>query len=245
MKNVLILGGSKGLGYECVKLFLKNNHRVTVLSRSIGLLEVHENLIHIEADFKSQESVESAKSKILSESFDVIINNSGGPESKPFLKVGVDELEQGLKSHLLVAHEFTRLVTPKMIENKFGRIINIVSVTANNPLPNMIVSNTIRGAMINWSKTLSKELAGYGITVNNLLPGYTETQRLHEVIEYSSINTKVEKEKIVNNLLSQIPAQRFGRPDELARIAYFLSLEENSYINGQSIAVDGGWTPCI
>jgi 3-oxoacyl-[acyl-carrier protein] reductase len=201
-------------------------------------------LIHIKTDFFDDESFLESLEEIKNISFNVLINNSGGPESKPFTEVTQNDFLREIKSHLLTAHEVTKLVVPKMKKNQFGRIINIVSVTAKIPLPNMIVSNTIRGAILNWAKTLSKELGGTGITVNNLLPGYTKTERLEEVVTSAAKSKGVDSEVIFESLLGQIPEGRFGEAEELANLACFLSTVEASYINGQSIAVDGGWTAC-
>lgn len=188
-------------------------------------------------------SLKSALTKI--NNIDIIINNSGGPESKAFAEVSAEEFLSEIQSHLITAHEVTKKVVENMKKQKFGRIINILSVTANNPLPNMIVSNTIRGAMVNWSKTLSKELGKFQITVNNVLPGYTETDRLGEVIDSVARNNNKKSSEVSDGLISQIPIGRFGNPSDFAEAVYFLASKEAGYINGQSLSVDGGWTACI
>lgn len=244
MKRVLVLGGSKGLGKACVDRFISSQEYVVhVMSRSGG--ENSDLLKHVKVDFFDLNSLSVALDELEKMHFDVIINNSGGPESKAFSNVTSEDFLKYFISHLLTAHEVVRKLSPGMIKNKKGRILNIISVTANNPLPNMIVSNTIRGAMVNWSKTLSKELASSGVTVNNLLPGYTNTERLSEVIQYVSEINEVPFKKVEEGLLSQIPKGRFGKPEELAEMAFFLASDKASYITGESISIDGGWTPCI
>ncbi len=242
--NVLILGGSKGLGFACAKKFLDEGKNVYVMSRTKPKLE-SERLIHIETDFKSLNSVRSSLANVEKLDISVLINNSGGPQSKRFDNVSSEEFILELNSHLITSHEVTKSVVGNMKSNRFGRIINIISVTANNPLPNMIVSNTIRGAMVNWSKTLSKELGSYNITVNNVLPGYTQTDRLYEVIDAVAESKESSRDIVAKGIISQIPCGRFGEPVEFANMVHFLSSKNASYINGQSISVDGGWTSCI
>ena len=241
--NILILGGSKGLGLACCEKFTQNGHEVTIMSRSRP--SKLKNINHIETDFKDIKSLERSISTIREMNIDVLVNNSGGPESKAFEEVSSDEFMSEIQSHLMTAHEVTKAIVSNMKKNRFGRIINIISVTANNPLPNMIVSNTIRGAMVNWSKTLSKELGPSNITVNNVLPGYTETERLTEVIQSVAEKQKVGADKISEGLIKQIPLGRFGKPSDFAEAVYFLASKEAGYINGQSISVDGGWTSCV
>ncbi len=242
--NVLILGGSKGLGKACVDEFLKDDsYNVIVASRSISS-ELKKRVSFISTDFKVIKDVEALVASITKKKIDILINNSGGPASKGFSDVSATEFMSELQSHLITSHLVTQAVTKNMVEQKFGRIINIVSVTAVIPLPGMIVSNTIRGAMLNWSKTISKELGGKGITVNNILPGYTKTQRLGNVIDSVASMKGVTTKEVEAKLISEIPADRFGKPSELGALAKFLSSYSASYINGQSIAIDGGWTPC-
>jgi len=241
--NILILGGSKGLGLACCEKFTQNGHEVTIMSRSRP--SELKNINHIETNFKDIKSLENSISIISEMNIDVLINNSGGPESKAFEEVSTEEFLSEIQSHLMTAHEVTKAIVSNMKKNRFGRIINIISVTANNPLPNMIVSNTIRGAMVNWSKTLSKELGPSNITVNNVLPGYTETERLGEVIDSVAKANNKNTSEVVDGLISQIPMGKFGKPSDFAEAVYFLASKEAGYINGQSISVDGGWTSCV
>ncbi len=241
--NVLVLGGSKGLGKASAKKFILEGYNVYVASRTKPGFIADSN--YIKVDLKSIQSVKEALKKVEDVDFDILINNSGGPESKPFEEVDESEFLQEMQSHLISFHLFSKNVVKNMKQKKFGRIINIVSVTANNPLPNMLVSNTLRGAVINWAKTLSKELGVFNITVNNVLPGYTETERLSEVVNAVAKKNKTTNETIRENLIAEIPMNRFGKPSEFAECVYFLSTDKGSYINGQSISVDGGWTSCI
>jgi len=145
---------------------------------------------------------------------------------------------------LFSSDELVKAILPQLKRNGGGRIVNIISVTARIPLENMGVSNTLRGAMLNWSKTLSKELGKFNITVNNVLPGYTETERLLEVIAGVSAKQRISTDDYSKILISQIPLGRFGRPEEIGAVASFLLSDEASFVTGISIPVDGGWTPC-
>jgi 3-oxoacyl-[acyl-carrier protein] reductase len=241
--NVLVLGGSKGLGKATAEKFISEGYNVFIASRSKPSFIEESNYISV--DLKSIDSVQKALEQVENLNIDILINNSGGPTSKPFEEVDEVEFLQEIQGHLISFHLFSKKVVKEMKNKKFGRIINIVSVTANNPLPNMIVSNTLRGAIINWSKTLSKELGPFNITVNNVLPGYTETERLYEVVNSVADKNNSTADVIMNKLISEIPMNRFGKPSEFAECVYFLSSKSASYINGQSVSVDGGWTPCI
>jgi 3-oxoacyl-[acyl-carrier protein] reductase len=172
-----------------------------------------------------------------------LVNNSSGPLTSLAENASRGEYLKALETHLFASDELVKAILPSLKKNTGGRIVNIVSVTARIPLENLIVSNTIRGAMLNWSKTLSKELGQYNITVNNVLPGYTETERLTEVIDGVSTKMGIAKNDYSKKLIDQIPLGRFGRPEEISSVISFLLSEKASFVNGASIPVDGGWTP--
>ncbi|MFN6092435.1 MAG: SDR family oxidoreductase, partial [Bacteroidota bacterium] len=147
--------------------------------------------------------------------------------------------------HLLCNHLIAQAVLPGMKEAKFGRIINIISTSVKQPLKGLGVSNTIRAAVANWSKTLSVEVAPFGITVNNVLPGATATQRLASIIENKSQKQNHSIDEVEQEMLSEIPAGRFGRPEEIAAAVAFLASPAAAYINGINVPVDGGRTGCL
>lgn len=173
-----------------------------------------------------------------------VFNNSSGPATGSIEESCNEDYLKAFESHLFTSNEIVQAVTPQMKKNGGGRVVNIISVTARIPLENMVVSNTLRGAMLNWSKTLSKEMAKHNITVNNVLPGYTLTERLEEVISGVSSNLNITKDEYANKIISQIPMGRFGKPEEIGAVVAFLLSDEASFITGASIPVDGGWTPC-
>ncbi len=248
IKSIVVCGGSRGIGAATVKGLLSKGYKVICLSRTIGeLAEINgknSNLFHIECDFTKHLDRKRAI-EIIKDEKNIwgLVNNSSGPSTGPFLDSTDEKYQLAFEAHLYSANDFALALLPIMKNNGEGRIVNIISVTAKIPLENMVISNTLRGAMVNWSKTLSKELGPMNITVNNVLPGYTETNRLHEVLEGVSNKMKISKEEYSNNILRQVPLGRFGKPEEIASVINFLLSEEASFITGVSIPVDGGWTP--
>lgn len=245
-KTIIVSGGSRGIGAAISKDLAKNGYNVVVLSRTSGSLDLSNPLIkHLPTDFKEMSSVEKSLSGL--ENLDNIwgvVNNCSGPAVESSVNVNAKDFEEAFQKHLHTSDLISKFALKKFMKNGGGRIVNIISVTAKIPLENMIVSNTLRGAMLNWSKTLSREYAKYNVTVNNILPGYTKTERLAEVIAAGSKKQNISEEDFSKRLTSQIPLGRFGRPEELAHVANFLISENASYINGASIPVDGGWSPC-
>lgn len=249
MKTIVICGGSKGLGAATVKNVLDRGYNVICISRSKGNLseEILQNprftlklcdLSNVEQRSKITEEL-SKETRLWG-----LVNNASGPSTGSIESSGKEDYLKALETHLFASDDLVKAILPQLKRNGGGRIVNIISVTARIPLENMGVSNTLRGAMLNWSKTLSKELGRFNVTVNNVLPGYTETERLIEVIEGVSEKQGITKEEYSNKIISQIPMGRFGRPEEIGAVAGFLLSSEASFVNGASIPVDGGWTPC-
>jgi len=175
----------------------------------------------------------------------ILINNTGGPAAGPALTARADEFLNAFQQHLICNHLLAQLVAPGMKEAKYGRIVNIISTSVKIPLKGLGVSNTIRGAVASWAKTLANELGGFGITVNNVLPGATATERLDTIIQNKSIKTGHERDDVENEMLAEIPAGRFGQPEEIAAMVAFLASPAAAYVNGTSIPVDGGRTGSI
>ena len=170
-----------------------------------------------------------------------MINNTGGPPSGSVQIAEEDAFLKAFQQHLIANQFLMKCVLPSMKSAKYGRIVNIVSTSIREPILNLGVSNTIRGAVGNWSKTLANEVGQYGITVNNVLPGYTNTGRLKEIIEARSGDSKT-SEEVMKSMYAEVPLGRFAEPHEVASAVAFLASPAAAYINGTNITVDGGRT---
>lgn len=175
----------------------------------------------------------------------ILINNTGGPPGGSVFDAGLNEFESAFAQHLKCNHVLAQTLVPGMKDSGFGRIVNVISTSVKQPLDGLGVSNTIRGAVANWAKTLANELGPFGITVNNVLPGATSTERLANIL-----NNKVEKtgnslEDVQEQMKSSIPARRFAQPREIAFAITFLVSDEAGYVNGVNLPVDGGRTKCL
>ncbi|HEX9827062.1 MAG TPA: SDR family oxidoreductase, partial [Flavobacteriaceae bacterium] len=177
--------------------------------------------------------------------FHILVNNTGGPRSGDILTATLEQFENTFAQHLKCNHVLAQAVVPFMKKEGFGRIINIISTSVKEPIPGLGVSNTIRGAVGNWSKTLSIELGEFGITVNNILPGFTETERLNEIIKAKAQKEGTSFEEMAEIMKSYAPVKRFAKPEETANAIVFLVSEAASYINGINLPVDGGRTKSL
>jgi 3-oxoacyl-[acyl-carrier protein] reductase len=254
--TALVCGSSQGIGKEIAILFAEMGADIILVARNEqALKEVQSGLansgnqIHksIAADFSNpEEAFEIIRSAIPEGTkIDILVNNTGGPAPGPASEAGIDEYIDGFRRHLLMSQLLVLHCLPSMKGLNYGRIINIISVSVRQPIENLGVSNTIRGAMASWSKTLSKELAQFGITVNNILPGYTKTSRLDNLISLRAKTAGISFEEMESTIVSAIPAKRLGNPRETAFLAGFLASEQAAYINGTSIPIDGAYLSSI
>ena len=174
-----------------------------------------------------------------------MINNSGGPKGGPILNANISEFIEGFERHLICNHILAKTLIKGMKDFNYGRIINIISTSVKEPIQGLGVSNTIRGAVASWAKTLSFEVAKDGITVNNILPGTTNTARLHSLFAELASKRGVKPKDIEEEWQSEIPAGRIAEPEEIAFVIAFLASPAASYINGINLPVDGGRLMCL
>ena len=182
---------------------------------------------------------------LLEGSYHILVNNTGGPAGGPITEANTDSFENAFRMHLVNNQILVQKVVENMKEEGYGRIVNIISTSVKAPIPGLGVSNTIRAAVANWSKTLSIELGAYGITVNNVLPGFTNTNRLKSLIATKAEVQGKSEEEISNAMKSGVPAARFGTANEVANAVVFLCTPAASYINGINVPVDGGRTKSL
>jgi len=176
---------------------------------------------------------------------DILVTNTGGPPTGKFENLSREDWDEAVRGLLGSVLDLTRLVLPGMKERRWGRILNITSIAAKQPVENLMLSNSIRAGITGFAKTLSNEVAEYGVTVNNILPGYTATERVQELAETLAAKEGVDPAEVRSRWESEIPMKRLGDPKEFAALAAFLVSERASYISGSSIAVDGGWIRSI
>ena len=249
-KKALVCGASQGIGQAIAIELAELGCQVTCLARNeaklkktLGMLpgEGHDHLV---ADHSNLDSLVQTVGNHLEQKgpLHILVNNSGGPAGGPITKAADQQFLDALTAHLLANVNLSRLVLPGMEEAGFGRIINVISTSVKVPLPGLGVSNTTRGAVANWAKTLANEVAGKGITVNNVLPGATKTDRLDQILSNKAGKLQLSEDQVATQMKSQIPAGRFGEAHEIAAVAAFLASPAAAYVNGTSIPVDGGRT---
>ncbi len=254
-KKALVCGSSQGIGFAVAEqlalmgahctLFARNKQSLeeAVARLDISLRQQHQVLV---ADFSNPDNVKLVLNEWAKENHvHILVNNSGGPPSGPITEARDIDFLAAFNQHLICNHIITLAVMDSMKEAGFGRIINIISTSVKVPLKNLGVSNTIRGAVASWAKTMANELGQFNITVNNVLPGATRTNRLKNIIEKSAEKTKLAESVLEEQMIQEIPARRFGEPEEIAAMVAFLASPAAAYVNGTSIPVDGGRTGSI
>ncbi|MCC5915884.1 MAG: SDR family oxidoreductase [Cryomorphaceae bacterium] len=254
-KTALVCGSTSGIGKAIAQAFATSGASVILMARNeeklretLDALPTGSGQIHqmIKADFSQPQAPKKALDQWLqsnpNEHIDILVNNTGGPPPGPAHLAKVEEYLNAFNTHLINNHELVQCCLPGMKANGGGRIINVISTSVKIPLNGLGVSNTVRGAVGNWAKTLANELGAFNITVNNILPGATATDRLKGIIDKKSEKSGESKEIVTEKMLSEIPMKRFAEPEEVAAAAGFLASEAASYINGINIPVDGGRT---
>lgn len=255
-KTAFVCGSTQGIGKASAIELAKIGASVVLIARNEGSLKQtlkeldstqQQKHAFIVADFENPEELKKNVEQFISEngSPHILINNTGGPPGGPITDAKTEAFLKAINNHLICNHILAQAVIEGMKQNGYGRIINIISTSVKTPLKNLGVSNATRGAVAAWSKTLSNELAPFGITVNNVLPGLTLTGRLQSIINNTAASTGLTEKQVTENLLSEIPFGRFAQPAEVAAAVAFLASPAAAYITGISIAVDGGKTPAL
>ncbi len=254
-KNAIIAGSSSGiglaiatelasLGTNCI-LLARNESKLQEIIKTLDTQQGQKHQYFV-ADFSDSDQVRNVAQEIVATNpIHILINNTGGPPSGQILSASETEFLQAFHSHLICNHHLAQAVIPSMKAENYGRIVNIISTSVKIPLKGLGVSNTTRGAVASWAKTLSNEIASFGITVNNILPGATKTSRLSAIINNKAKNVASEVDTVEAEMKKEIPMGRFGQPEEIAAVAAFLCTPAASYLTGVSIQVDGGRTGTI
>ncbi len=255
-KNALVTASSKGIGRACAEALAAEGCNVMICSRSSSdLIQVAQDLIQnygtniqwFQCDLKNLDDIEALVKETLRVfgSIDIVVNNCGGPPSKYIFNVKEDDWNNAYQEIVLSVVRITNLVIDSMKKNNFGRIINITSVTVKQPIQRLVLSNSLRNAVIGYAKTLSTEVAPFNITVNNVAPGYTLTKRIYDLAVEQAKLTGKSHEEILKSYTQDIPMGRLGKPEEIGSLVAFLASEKAGYITGQTIFIDGGYVKSI
>lgn len=253
-KNALVCGSTAGIGKATAIALAQEGVNVTLIARNEDKLKTtlselphHRNHNYIVADFSNPDDLKAKVTEYVSnhQGFHILVNNTGGPKGGSIFSAELDEFQNAFTQHLKCNHILVQTLVPFMKSETYGRIINVISTSVKQPLDGLGVSNTIRGAVGNWSKTLANELGQFGITVNNVLPGATATERLAEIIKNKASKTGITEVEATTAMQNAIPAKRFAKPEETAAAITFLASASASYINGINLPVDGGRTKSL
>lgn len=255
-KTALVCGSTQGIGKAAAIELANMGANVILLARSEDKLnaslkdldssngQIHSYLV---ADFAQPNELKNTITDFVNagNKIHVLVNNTGGPKGGMIKDAATDEFLAAFNQHLICNHILVQAIYPGMISEKYGRIINVISTSVKQPLPNLGVSNTIRGAVANWSKTLANELGAFGITVNNVLPGATNTARLQSIVEVKAQQHNETIDDVFEEMASESPMKRIAQPEEVAAAIAFLASPAASYINGINVPVDGGRTKSL
>lgn len=254
-KNALVCGSTAGIGKATALILANLGAEITLVSRNEEKLKITLSELSTKndqkhdywvADFSQPDELKNSIEKAVSKkTFHILINNTGGPIGGPIVSANPDEFTKAFSMHVVCNQILVQALAPGMKKAGFGRIINIISTSVKQPIDNLGVSNTIRGAVASWSKTMANELGQFGITVNNVLPGFTATGRLDDVIANRVKQTGKNEEEVSDMMKNSVPAKRFARPEEVANGIVFLASEAAGYINGINLPVDGGRTKSL
>ncbi len=255
-KKALVCGSTQGIGKAAALELALLGATVTLLARNDADLKktcgelssvFHQKHDYLVADFSNPTGLKDALERYMRHAgtVHILVNNTGGPPGGPITEAKTEEFTQAFSNHLVCNHVLVQAVLPGMKEAGYGRIINVISTSVKQPLKGLGVSNTVRAAVANWSKTLAGEVAKHGITVNNVLPGATNTQRLRSLIEAKAQKTGQRPDDIKAEMIHEVPMARFAEAAEIANAIAFLASPAAAYITGINVPVDGGRTGCL
>ncbi len=256
-KKAFVCGSTQGIGKAAALELAVLGASVVLIARNKDSLKQTKDELHtsqnqrhdyIVADFSAPVELKNKVTKYLENNpshVHILVNNTGGPPAGKAIDANLQEFINAFQTHLLCNQILVQSLVSGMKAERYGRIINVISTSVKQPIPNLGVSNTIRGAVASWAKTLSGELGEFGITVNNVLPGFTKTQRLQSIIENKANKTGDSIEKVEKEMKSETPVKRFAEASEVAAAIAFLASPAASYINGINLPVDGGRTTCL
>lgn len=251
-KNALVCGSTQGIGLAAAQELALLGANVTLLARNETSLKAAVSTLHkkggqkhsyLIAEFSDNQQVNNVVEK--NNQFHILVNNTGGPPGGLAIDADTSEFITAFSNHLINNQLLAQAVVPFMKSEGYGRIINIISTSVKTPIKGLGVSNTTRGAVASWAKTLANELGGFGITVNNVLPGSTNTQRIWDIVNNNSKKQGVSPDVVEAKMKAEVPAGRFAEPHEVAAAIAFLASPAAAYINGINVPVDGGRTPSL
>ena len=254
-RRAIVGGSTSGIGKACAMELAALGASITLVARNEDKLKAvkaelptpaQQEHHYLCADFQQPEFLKSKMSDYVSNQsqVDILVNNTGGPPAGPASEATLDDFRTAFEMHVFCNQILVQAVVPLMQRGGYGRIINIISTSVKEPIPGLGVSNTTRGAVANWAKTLAGELGPHGITVNNILPGSTNTERIWDLVRKRAASQDKSEAEVEQAMKQAIPLRRFAQPEEIAYAVAFLASPAAAYVNGINLAVDGGKTGC-
>ncbi len=254
-RRAIVCGSTQGIGKACAIALAELGASITLIARDEEKLKTVQAKLpttgqqdhhYVCADFSQPDFLKAKISDYVSNHtpVDILVNNTGGPPAGPVYEAEPDDFRRAFEMHVFCNQILVQAVVPLMQQGGYGRIINIISTSVKEPIPGLGVSNTTRGAVANWAKTLAGELGPHGITVNNVLPGSTNTDRIWDLVRKRAASQSRSEEEVERDMKQEIPLRRFAQPEEIAHTVAFLASPAASYVNGVHLAVDGGKMGC-